>query len=84
MNQRHNYDHDDNASRASFKIAFIGFLLLLAIVLGIKAASANTINLPIVSQSKREPTITPWGSVGGPWVGPTQTPTVTPPPMVQP
>jgi len=50
MNQRHNYDHDDHTSVAGFKIAFIAFLVLLVIALGIKAASAQTIYLPSISQ----------------------------------
>ena len=46
--------------------------------------------LSIVQNAKAEPTIaagptaTPWVSVGGPYVPPTLTPTVTPEPMVKP
>ena len=52
-------------------------------------AFGNTINLPYVARSRQEPTIiaatsTPWVSIGGPYVPPTQTPTITPAPRVQP
>lgn len=65
-------------------IVLAGALVLFALALIADYAWGNTINLPIVSQSKREPTITPFVSVGGPWIAPTQTPTVTPPPMEAP
>ena len=83
MNQRHNYDHDDNASHASFKIAVIGFLSLVAIVIGIKAASAQTIYLPTVQRNKPQPTVMPCDPCAHstPYP-PTATPFMIAPPML--
>lgn len=58
-------------------------------IIGEVSADSGNIYLPNVSSRKPEPTIiaatsTPWVSIGGPYVPPTQTPTVTPAPRVQP
>jgi len=74
------------SNRALIAIALALFVLALIA----DYAWGNTINLPYVARSRSEPTIavdataTPWVSVGGPYVPPTLTPTVTPEPMVQP
>ena len=70
------YDHDDNTSMSGFKIAGIGFLVVLAIVLLISVANAQTIYLPSVSQRCGNPC-----AHSIPYPTPTATPFINEPPV---